>query len=50
MSPEPDAPLRLADEAVRTEAADLFATEGLQNAVTTFLERGGPGHANFEGR
>ncbi|HWJ43554.1 MAG TPA: enoyl-CoA hydratase-related protein, partial [Solirubrobacterales bacterium] len=39
-----------ADEAVRTEAADLFATEDLQNAVRTFLEQGGPGHATFEGR
>jgi enoyl-CoA hydratase len=39
-----------ADEAVRTEAADLFATEDLQNAVKTFLEHGGPGHATFEGR
>src|SRR5690349_16993352 len=39
-----------ADEAVRTEAADLFATEDLQNAVRTFLEHGGPGHATFEGR
>jgi len=39
-----------ADEAVRTEAADLFATEDLQNAVKTFLEHGGPGHAKFEGR
>ncbi len=39
-----------ADEAVRTEAADLFATADLQNAVKTFLEHGGPGHASFEGR
>jgi enoyl-CoA hydratase len=39
-----------ADEAVRTEAADLFATEDLQNAVSTFLEKGGPGHAEFHGR
>jgi enoyl-CoA hydratase len=39
-----------ADEAVRTEAAELFATEDLQNAVQTFLEKGGPGHAGFEGR
>jgi enoyl-CoA hydratase/carnithine racemase len=39
-----------ADEAVRTEAAALFATEDLQNAVRTFLEHGGPGHATFEGR
>ncbi len=42
--------LPAADEAVRTEAADLFATEDLQNAVKTFLEHGGPGHATFEGR
>ena len=39
-----------ADEAVRTEAAELFASEDLQNAVKTFLEHGGPGHAKFEGR
>jgi enoyl-CoA hydratase len=39
-----------ADEATRTEAADLFATEDLQNAVRTFLEHGGPGHAKFHGR
>lgn len=39
-----------ADKAVRLEAADLFATEDLQNAVKTFLEHGGPGHATFEGR
>ena len=38
-----------ADEAVRTEAAELFASEDLQNAVKTFLEHGGPGHATFEG-
>ncbi len=39
-----------ADEAVRTEAADLFATEDLRNAVKTFLEHGAPGHAKFQGR
>jgi enoyl-CoA hydratase len=39
-----------ADEAVRTEAAELFASEDLRNAVKTFLEHGGPGHAKFEGR
>jgi enoyl-CoA hydratase len=39
-----------ADEAVRTEAAELFGTEDLQNAVRTFLEKGGPGHAEFRGR
>lgn len=39
-----------ADEAVRTEAGELFASEDLQNAVRTFLEHGGPGHAEFEGR
>ena len=38
-----------ADRAVREDAADLFATEDLQNAVKTFLEQG-PGHAEFEGR
>jgi len=39
-----------ADAAVRTEAGELFASEDLQNAVKTFLEHGGPGHATFEGR
>ena len=39
-----------ADEAVRTEAAELFATEDLRNAVRTFLAHGGPGHAEFNGR
>jgi enoyl-CoA hydratase/carnithine racemase len=39
-----------ADQAIRTEAADLFATADLKNAVKTFLEHGGPGHATFEGR
>jgi enoyl-CoA hydratase/carnithine racemase len=39
-----------ADEATRTEAADLFASEDLRNAVKTFLEHGGPGHAKFQGR
>jgi enoyl-CoA hydratase len=39
-----------ADEAIRTESAELFATEDLRNAVRTFLEHGGPGHATFEGR
>lgn len=39
-----------ADEAIRTEAAELFATEDLQGAVKTFLEHGGPGHAEFHGR
>jgi enoyl-CoA hydratase len=42
--------LPAADEATRTEAADLFGTADLQNAVKTFLEHGGPGHAKFEGR
>lgn len=39
-----------ADEAIRTEAADLFGTEDLQGAVRSFLEHGGPGHAEFHGR
>lgn len=39
-----------ADEAIRTDAGRLFATEDLQRAVKTFLEHGGPGHATFEGR
>lgn len=38
-----------ADAAVRSDAASLFATEDLQAAVKTFLEKG-PGHAEFEGR
>lgn len=38
-----------ADQAVREDAGDLFATEDLQRAVKTFLEKG-PGHAEFEGR
>ncbi len=42
--------LPAADEAVRTESADLFATADLQNAVKAFLEHGRPGHASFEGR
>jgi enoyl-CoA hydratase len=39
-----------ADEAVRTDAGELFATEDLRGAVQTFLEKGGPGHAKFQGR
>lgn len=39
-----------ADEAVRSEAAELFASEDLRNAVRAFLEQGGPGHAEFHGR
>jgi len=39
-----------ADEAIRKDAVDLFATEDLKRAVKTFLEHGGPGHATFEGR
>jgi enoyl-CoA hydratase/carnithine racemase len=38
-----------ADEVVPRVAGDLFATEDLKAAVTSFLERG-PGHATFEGR
>jgi len=38
-----------ADETIRTEAAELFATEDLQRAVKSFLEQG-PGQAEFEGR
>jgi enoyl-CoA hydratase len=38
-----------ADEAVRSDAGELFATYDLQRAVKTFLEKG-PGHAEFEGR
>ncbi len=38
-----------ADEAIRRDAGDLFATEDLQNAVRSFLERG-PSHAEFHNR
>jgi enoyl-CoA hydratase len=38
-----------ADHAIRTDAGELFATEDLQGAVKTFLERG-PGHAEFHNR
>jgi enoyl-CoA hydratase/carnithine racemase len=38
-----------ADDAIRTDAGDLFATADLQRAVETFLERG-PGHAEFDNR
>jgi hypothetical protein len=40
---------RGADAHVGDIAASLFATEDLQKAVQTFLEKG-PGHATFEGR
>ena len=38
-----------ADDAIRDDAGELFATEDLKGAVRTFLEKG-PGHAEFEGR
>jgi enoyl-CoA hydratase len=38
-----------ADQAVREDAGDLFASEDLQRAVKTFLDKG-PGHAKFQGR
>jgi enoyl-CoA hydratase len=38
-----------ADRAVREDAGELFATEDLQGAVKTFLDKG-PGHAEFQGR
>lgn len=38
-----------ADRVTRRDAADLFATEDLINAVDTFLVEG-PGNATFEGR
>jgi len=38
-----------ADRTVREDACDLFATEDLQSAVKTFLDKG-PGHAEFQGR
>jgi enoyl-CoA hydratase/carnithine racemase len=41
--------VELANDRVPRVAGDLFATEDLQNAVSSFLERG-PGKATFEGR
>jgi enoyl-CoA hydratase len=38
-----------ADDAIRDDAGELFATEDLKGAVSTFLEKG-PGHAEFRGR
>jgi enoyl-CoA hydratase len=38
-----------ADRVTRRDAAQLFASEDLQNAVRTLLEKG-PGHASFSGR
>ena len=38
-----------ADRVTPGQFADLFATEDLQAAVKTFLEKG-PGNATFEGR
>jgi enoyl-CoA hydratase len=38
-----------ADQAVREDAGELFATEDLQRAVKTFLDKG-PSHAEFQGR
>ena len=38
-----------ADDAVRADAGRLFATNDLQRAVKTFLDKG-PGHAEFQGR
>jgi enoyl-CoA hydratase len=40
---------RAADDLVPDLGGGLFATEDLQRAVATFLEKG-PGHATFEGR
>src|SRR3954449_2366642 len=40
---------RAADERVPELAGDLFATEDLQGAVRSFLEKG-PGHATYRGR
>ncbi|MBV9212550.1 MAG: enoyl-CoA hydratase/isomerase family protein [Actinobacteria bacterium] len=42
--------VRGADERIGEIAGSLFGTEDLQNAVKTFLEHGGPGHATFHGR
>ena len=41
--------MEAADEAIRADAGELFATEDLQSAVETFLERG-PGNAEFHNR
>jgi enoyl-CoA hydratase len=38
-----------ADRVTRRDAAELFASEDLQGAVRTFLDKG-PGHASFSGR
>ncbi|HEX2071544.1 MAG TPA: enoyl-CoA hydratase/isomerase family protein [Thermoleophilaceae bacterium] len=38
-----------ADEAIRCDAGELFASEDLKDAVKTFLEQG-PGHAAFRNR
>jgi enoyl-CoA hydratase len=38
-----------ADEAIRADAGELFATQDLQAAVKAFLARG-PGHAEFDNR
>ena len=38
-----------ADRVTRREAAELFESEDLGNAVESFLENG-PGNATFEGR
>ena len=38
-----------ADRVTRRDAADLFASSDLKNAVSTFLEQG-PGKARFDGR
>ena len=39
-----------ADEAVRSHAGDLFASEDTIAAIASFLAHGGPGHATFKGR
>lgn len=39
-----------ADAEMPAISARLFETEDLKNAVATFLEKRGPGHATFEGR
>ena len=38
-----------ADRVTRRDAAELFASEDLQGAVRTFLDKD-PGHASFSGR
>ncbi len=45
-----DEGVRGADARVGEIVAPLFETEDAKNAVASFLEHGGPGHAKFEGK